>query len=84
VNEAVYKSILEEYLLPEIRSIEWPMIFMQDNAPAHTCQLVKDFLHSVQLPVLNWPPQSPDLNPIENIWAIMKQKLYHDFPTPTS
>ena len=39
---------------------------------------------SIGLQTLAWPPQSPDLNPIENIWAIIKQKLYSENSFPSS
>ena len=34
--------------------------------------------------MLNWPPQSPDINPIELLWAIIKQKLYSENSFPNS
>ena len=45
-------------------------------------RLVKDFLAQGNVPVLPWPAQSPDLNPIENLWALIKRKLASEFSTP--
>ena len=49
-------------------------IFQQDNDPKHTSRLAKAYFEDEQIPVLDWPPQSPDLNPIEAAWAIVKKK----------
>ena len=50
-------------------------IFQQDGAPAHTAKSVKAFLAQEGIEVLDWPGNSPDLNPIENLWAIMKSRM---------
>ena len=52
--------------------------WQQDNAPIHTSKEAKDFFKSKNIKVIDWPPYSPDLNPIQNLWSIVKQKLYND------
>jgi len=48
---------------------------MQDNAPAHSAEFTKHWLKQNVKEVLEHPPQSPDLNPIEMMWAIMKRQI---------
>ncbi len=83
MNAEKYIEVLREQLLPEFAASEDDMTFMQDNAPCHTARVVKAFLQENHVPLLEWPPQSPDLNPIETVWAFIQQKL-SGYPTAPS
>jgi hypothetical protein len=50
--------------------------FIQDNASPHKKDTTLDGLKDAGLKVLEWPPLSPDLNPMENVWSLMVQRLY--------
>ncbi|CZT13847.1 uncharacterized protein RAG0_17344 [Rhynchosporium agropyri] len=54
--------------------------FMHDGAGPHRGNIVKQILREMNIRVMSWPPYSLDLNPIENLWALMKVELYRLHP----
>ncbi len=77
VNAAIYQEILEHFMLPSADKLygDADFIFQQDLAPAHTAKGTKSWFNDHGVTVLDWPANSPDLNPIENIWGIVKRKM---------
>jgi hypothetical protein len=82
LNADEYLKLIKEVIEPELEALDHNLTFMQDNVNAHKAKTVVDYLAEKYIQTLPWPSQSPDLNPIETICAINKQKLYSEFSFP--
>ncbi len=79
---AIYQEVLEHFMLPAADQLygDADLIFQQDLAPAHSAKATSTWFKDHGIPVLNWPANSPDLNPIENLWGIVKRKMRYARP----
>jgi transposase-like protein len=93
MDSEYYKQILIKQAMPKMKElaaeteyVAW--VFQHDNDPKHTAHTVTNYLDrkkdELGIQVMDWPSQSPDLNPIEHVWGYIKHQLRKRKDKPTS
>uniref|UniRef100_A0AAQ4S874 Transposase Tc1-like domain-containing protein n=1 Tax=Gasterosteus aculeatus aculeatus TaxID=481459 RepID=A0AAQ4S874_GASAC len=73
-----YLQILQNNLKSSARrsGLGRSWVFQQDNDPKHASKVVIEWLNQARIRNLEWPSQSPDLNPFENMWTMLKKQVH--------
>lgn len=77
MNSDVYINILKKNLKKSAKKLKLgnKFIFQQDNDPKHTSKATKKWLADNKVTIMDWPAQSPDMNPIENLWSELETRI---------
>ena len=77
INADKYIEIINENLEEAVlkMDLEEEFILQQDNNPKHTAKQTNKFFENSNIKLLEWLAQSPDLNPIENLWSVLYSKV---------
>jgi transposase len=76
LNSLKYIEILKSRVLPFMKTFAYGKgTFQHGLAPCHNLKAVKKFIQGNKIHMLDWPGNSPDMQPVETLWRILKKRL---------